>query len=250
VRTIYAIIFSLLCATNASASHPLITDDTGNQGKGKFQIEINGQYGHDKDNGVVQHTTPTATTFTYGVTDSIDVAVGIPYQLTWTKDSRTTTHSAGFSDMSLSMKWRCYEKDGLSFALKPGFTFPTGDKDKQLSTGKTTYSLFFITTKEIKPWAFHVNLGYIGNENKLNQRVPLWHASIASEVEVVRKLKMVANTGIQRNVDKLSYTNPAFLLGGLVYSITEDIDIDAGYKYGLTKPEVNHSVLAAITWRF
>jgi hypothetical protein len=26
------------------AAHPLITDDAGTQGKGKFQLELNGQY--------------------------------------------------------------------------------------------------------------------------------------------------------------------------------------------------------------
>jgi hypothetical protein len=31
------------------AAHPLITDDAGTQGKGKFQLEVNGQYEHDEE---------------------------------------------------------------------------------------------------------------------------------------------------------------------------------------------------------
>jgi opacity protein-like surface antigen len=235
---------------SAFAAHPLITDDAGTQGKGKFEFELNGQYGYDKGGGTVQHTTPTATSLTYGATDSIDVSIGIPYQFIWTKNSGTTSHHDGVSDVSFSVKWRFHEKDGLSLVLKPGLTFPTGDKDKQLGTGKITYSLFFIATKEMRPWAFHLNLGYIGNENKLDQRLALWHASLASEYEVTKNLKAVANIGIQRNTDKASSSDPAFLLGGLIYSITENVDIDAGYKYGLTKPEVDHAVLAGITFRF
>jgi len=34
----------LLIAYPSWAAHPLITDDTGTQGKGKFQLELNGQY--------------------------------------------------------------------------------------------------------------------------------------------------------------------------------------------------------------
>jgi hypothetical protein len=246
-----AVLLLLISSVVAFASHPLISDDAGTQGKGKFQLEINGQYGHDKDNsGVVQNTTPVASTLTYGIIDSVDVIVGIPYEWLRVKDSQSTSNQSGISDIAAALKWRFYEKDGLSFALKPGISFPTGDKDKQLGTGKVTYSAFFITTKELKPWAFHLNLGYIGNENKLDQRVSLWHASVAAEVEVAKGLELVANTGIQRNTDKKSNTAPVFLLGGFVYSITENIDIDAGYKHGLTKPEVDNTVLAGMTFRF
>ena len=249
-KIIITLTIVLLWSGTAFAFHPLITDDTGTQGKGKYQFEANGQYGRDNNRGTIQNTTPTATTLTYGVSDPVDVSIGIPYQFTRTKDAQGTTHHDGFGDAGISVKWRFYEKEDLSFAIKPSITFPTGDKDRQLGTGRPTYSLFFITTKEAKPWAFHFNAGYIGNENKLDQRVPLWHASVAAEVEAVKGLKLVANTGIQRNTDKGSHTDPAFLLGGVVYSLTDSIDIDAGYKYGLTRTEVDHTVLAGVTLRF
>ncbi len=240
----------LVWASAALAAHPLITDDTGTQGKGRFQLELNGEYGRDSNDGVVQHTTPTASTLTCGVNDSLDVSIGAPYEWVETEDSDSRKSLNGVGDLAIAAKWRFYEKGGLSFALKPGITFPTGDRHKQLGTGSTTYSIFVVTTREIKPWAVHLNLGYIANENRLDQRVSLWHASVASEVEVVRKLRLVANTGMQRNTDKSSHTDPAFLIGGLIYSISESVDIDAGYKYGLTRPEVDHSVLAGITIRF
>jgi len=247
----FIVILTLIVSGTSFATQPLITDDTSTQGKGKFQLEINGQYEHDKDNsGAVQSTAPAASTLTCGITDTADVSIGVPYQWIKTKDSGTTARQNGFGDLVIDVKWRFYETDGFSFAVKPGITFPTGDEDKQLGTGKITCSLYFITTRELKPWAFHVNLGYIGNQNKLDQREALWHASVAAEVEVAKGLKLVANTGIQRNSDKNSHTDPAFLLGGVVYSISENIDVDAGYKYGLTKPEVDNTVLAGITFRF
>jgi hypothetical protein len=36
----------------AFAAHPLITDDAGTQGKGKFQIELNGEFTYDKEIGL------------------------------------------------------------------------------------------------------------------------------------------------------------------------------------------------------
>ena len=140
----------------------------------------------------------------------------------------------GISDMSIELKWRFYETDGFSFALKPGLTLPTGDDDKGLGSGRTTCHLFLITTKEIKPWAFHLNLGYNRNENKVDERKDIWHASLASTVEVIKDIKLAANIGAERNPDKSSNTHPAFIIGGLIYSISENFDIDFGIKGGLT----------------
>lgn len=105
------------------------------------------------------------------------------------------------------------------------------------------------------PWAFHLNLGYIRNEYKLPadenaNRKDLWRVSLASQADVVKGLKAVANIGMERNPDKTSDTYPAFILGGLIYSITESLDIDAGIKVGLNKTETDISYLAGITLRF
>jgi hypothetical protein len=240
----------LFFATNSFAAHPLITDDTGTQGKGKFQLEVNGEYGHDKGDGVTRKTTQLASTLTYGVIDPLDIVLGIPYQHNRIEDAGSVTKGNGISDLSVEMKWRFYDQDGLSFGLKPGITFPTGDNDKGLGAGKATYHLFFITTKEIKPWAFHLNLGYIRNENKNDESPNLWHASFAAEVEVAKDLKVVGNIGIQRSTKRNATMHPAFILGGLVYSLSENFDIDFGIKGGLSKPETDYSVLAGITWRF
>ena len=240
----------LLFVSNSFAAHPLITDDTGTQGKGKFQLEVNGEYGHDRDEGVTTRATQIATALTYGLSDPVDIVLGIPYQHIKIEDPEGVTKGDGISDTSLELKWRFYEKDGLSFALKPGITLPTGDNEKGLGAGRTTYYLFFIGTKEMKPWEFHLNLGYIRNENKNDEKKNLWHASLAATVEVVKDLKIVGNIGIEEDVERNLNTPDSFILGGVIYSLSENFDIDFGIKGGLSKPETDYSVLAGITWRF
>lgn len=232
------------------AAHPLITDDTGTQGKGKFQLEINGEYGHESEDGITTKTTQAATTLTYGIIDNLDAVLGIPYQHTRIKDSGAVDSHDGLSDISLELKWRFLEQDGFSFALKPGITLPTGDDDRGLGAGRAGYSVYFITTKEIKLWALHLNLGYKGNDNKVDERTGIWHASLAAEVEAVEKLKLVANIGIEKNPDKASNIDPAFILGGIIYSITDSFEMDLGIKGGLNKPETDYTFLAGITLRF
>lgn len=256
--------------TVSYAAHPLITDDTGTQGKGKFQLEVNSefsyekeqQYNADEDRWETKKETggELATVLSYGIMDSLVVVLGFPYQWKKTKiDGVVTTDPTeqgdGISDLSLEVKWRFFDKDGLSLALKPGITLPAGDENKGLGNGRASYGLVFITTKEIKPLAFHLNLGYTRNEYKLQadkeaNRKDIWHASLASEVEVIKDLKAVANIGIERNPDRESNTHPAFLIGGLIYSISESIAIDMGLKGGLNKPETDLTFLAGIAFKF
>lgn len=262
--------FLVMFASVSFAAHPLITDDTGTQGKGKFQLEVNSefsyekeqQYNADDDRWETKKETggELATVLSYGIIDSLDIVLGFPYQWKKTRIDGVITADAteqgdGISDLSLEVKWRFYEKNGLSFAIKPGITFPTGDENKGLGNGRASYGLMFITTKEMKPLAFHLNLGYTRNEYKLQadkeaNRKDRWHASLASEVEVIKDLKAVANIGIEKNPDRASNTHPAFLLGGLIYSISESIAIDMGVKGGLNKPETDYSILAGITFKF
>ena len=254
VFSLFTVLFSLSAVSYAA--HPLITDDTGTQGKGKFQLEVNGEYGREDENDVVKSTTKMSTVLTYGAIDNLDIVLGIPYQYIRTKTAATdtdpgsTTLEDGISDMAIEAKWRFFEKEGFSFALKPGIILPTGDRKRGLGTGRTAYSMFFVTTKEAEPWAFHLNLGYKLNENKNDERKDIWHASLASELEVIKDLRVVANIGMEKNPDKSSSINPAFVLGGIIYSFSENFDIDLGVKSGLTKPETDFTVLAGITLRF
>jgi hypothetical protein len=248
--------FSTLCL----AAHPLITDDTGTQGKGKFLFELNGQTGYEAErsgaetgNNVTakERETELKSALTYGVIDNVDVILTLPYQWKKTEAGNVTASDvSGIADISVEVKWRFFEKDGLSFAVKPGIKLPAGDKDKDLGTGRATGTLYLITTKDIDPWAFHLNLGYKRNENTVDEREDIWHASLASEFKIMKNLKLVANIGAERNTDKASDTNPAFLLGGFIYSIRENMDIDFGVKGGLNKAEADITYLAGMALRF
>ncbi|MDI6761877.1 MAG: transporter [Thermodesulfobacteriota bacterium] len=244
----------ILTSTSVFAAHPLITDDAGTQGKGKFQLELNGEYGHEKEDGVKEQAFEISSIITYGLFDNLDLVLGIPYQSIRTKEKVEEewekNREGGLSDISFEVKWRFYEIEGFSFAVKPGITLPAGNERKGLGAGRVTYSFHSIVTKEIGPLAFHANFGYFRNENKVNKRKDLWHVSLATEVEVVKDLKIVGNIGMERNPEKDSHRNPAFLLGGVIYSFTKYFDIDFGVKYGLNKPETDLTLLVGIAFRF
>ena len=236
-------------ATNALADIPLITDDTGTQGKGKSQIEIFGEYVYDKEEGVKTKETDLAATFTYGIIDQVDIALGVPYWFLHVEDDVSTESAKGISDLAIEAKWRFYENNGLSFALKPGLTLPTGNEDKAFGNGRPTYYLYFIASKEINSWVFLANLVYLRNDNKSGDRNNIWRASLASTFQIINNLKLVGDIGITTNPERSSSTPPAYILGGLIYSLKDNFDIGLGAKGGLTKPEADISVRGGITWR-
>jgi hypothetical protein len=264
LNTLKVVFLSLMCLVcflpAAWAAHPLISDDAYTQGRGKLQIEIDNQISNSKE--TVQNDDGTSSTVksmaaesmfvvSYGMIDPVDLVVGIPYQWQRTKtDDVLTAKADGLADISMEVKWRFFEKDGFSLAAKPGITLPAGDRDKGLGTGRVGYTFFFIASKELDPLLFHLNLGYRRNENKVDQREDIWHASLAGEWKLAKNLRLVANIGVERNTDRASSIDPAFLLGGVIYSLTEDFDLDVGIKGPLTPAEPDVTVLAGVTYRF
>jgi hypothetical protein len=254
------IILNIAVVTSSFAAHPLVCDDTGTQGKGKFLFELNYETSFDKTDSLTNAGANVTTrnresevkaAITYGMTDTVDVIIGSPYQ--WKKteeDDVAISNVSGIADISLEVKWRFFEKDGLSFAIKPGLTLPAGDKNKDLGTGRVGGTLFLIATKEVNPMAFHFNFGYKRNENQSEQREDIWHASMAGELKVIQNLKLVANIGMEKNTDKSSSIDPAFLLGGFIYSIRDNLDIDFGVKMGLSKTESDYTFLAGMAIKF
>jgi len=249
-RLFLSAVIVLGTAGAAFAAIPLITDDTGTQGRGNFQLELFGEYGHDREGIITTKTSDVSATLTYGLIETVDIVLGIPYQAWSSDNSESLVKGNGIADLSLEAKWRFYEKEGLSLALKPGFTIPTGDTEKGLGAGRPTYHLLFIATKQMKPWEFDMNVGYLYNENTAGERKNIWSASLDAQVEVVKDLKLALDVGLATNPDSSSDTPPAYVLGGLIWSLRENLDIGLGVKVGLTKPETDISVRGGITWRF
>ncbi len=93
-------------------------------------------------------------------------------------------------------------------------------------------------------------LGYIRNENKIDERSDLWQASLATTYEMVKDLKLCADIGAITNKDKTSEVERSYLLVGLMYSVKDNVDISLGVKFGLNKPEKDWALLPGVTYRF
>jgi hypothetical protein len=242
-------------AGNSFAAHPLVTDDADTVGKGGVLLELNTEYGFDKEGGVRARGGEVAALVTYGLLDNIDLVLGVPYQTFRVKAEGETFSDDGLADVTVELKWRFFEADRGSYALKPAITLPTGDEDKGFGTGKVTYGLTFIASRQFEPVDLHLNLGYVRNEFKLaadkeELRSDIWQASLAAVRGLTDNLDLVGNIGIERAEERDSNKHPAFALAGLIYSVTDNLDIDFGVKFGLNSAETDLTLLAGLAWSF
>lgn len=260
-RRILPTLILVLGVTGTSlAAHPLVTDDTGTQGRGKVQFELNGEFRRDRKShdGVFirEDAGESAAALAVGATDNVDVIATFPWVYSRVKENGTlVSDGSGFGDIRLEMKWRFFAFEGFSVAAKPGFTVPTGDEEKGFGNGRVSYGLTFIVMQKWEGAFVSANGAYIRNEFKLDvdrqtNRNDIWQANLAAGVDLVRGLQAVANIGTTTNADRTSSQWPAFLLTGVICSVSDDFDVDLGVKWGLNRSEPIFAVLAGIAWRF
>jgi len=229
--------FFMAAALDAQAAHPLITEDTGTQGAGRYQLEVFAE--ELEERGTRRDVEVWTGVLSYGIAETVDVQVGLPL-------FRDGPDGAG--DASLDLKWRFFERDALSFALKPGITLPTGDERDGRGTGKTTWGGLAIVSYAPGAIAVHAHVGYRRNENKLNERESLRQLAAATTYRV----------GEVRFVGELTReTNPVpgggtvrYSTLGAIWSMTRDVDLDIGWRNGNGSAPVDEALLIGATVRW
>jgi hypothetical protein len=258
--TTLALCFALATCGTALAGPPLATDDAGTVDVGKVEIELNGSYGYDKQTSDGS-TTKTNTVdgevkITTGLYKDLGISLAIPYLFNERSNvDGDISNTDGFGDMTLEVKYKFAELAGINLAIKPSIIMPTGKYSNGLSEGRWQFGSTLIATKEFEDgkYALHANLGYEYHhyrEDNGSQRRNLWSGSIAGEAEVAKGLFAVADFGLTTNPDKTSNELPVYALTGLRYEINDHLDIDAGIKFGLTKPETDVTAVYGLVLKF
>ena len=250
------------------AAHPFITDDAGTQGPGNWQLELMAQRNRssrtaDAGAGPVQQSSRATLlnpVLTYGLRDTLDVALGFNHVSNRvTENGAVTEDASGKSDSTLEMKWRFYERDALSLALKPGITLPTGNENRGLGTGKTSWGVSLIADYEAEPWVWIANVAYFRARYKLPQdetdnRSDLWRLSGGAEYIVRKELRLVGELGIRTNEVRNDPFFPGghsqYAMLGAIYSPTEKLDFDIGLRKGLNRAETDTVFMIGATLRW
>lgn len=215
-------------------------------GSGVRQMELHGERSHDREQGVTTRGIDASAVLSYGVTRQADLQLEVPYL----REESEGAVVRGRGDASVSLKWRFFERDGMSFVVKPDLHLPTGRDERGLGAGRARWGANFVAGYARGALEFLAHAGYIGNRNTLGERRSLRHASIAGLYAATQKLKLVLDVGRDTNPDPESRTALRDAVLGLIYAPREDIDIGLGVKKGLSDPAADGALLAGVKLRF
>jgi curved DNA-binding protein CbpA len=251
-----ALFLALLTASPALAGPPLITDDAGTVDVGKAEIELNGSSPYDKETtaGVTtkSNESDAEIKISTGLYKNLGISLTIPYTIRGQvkENDQLVRKAEGFGDMTLEIKYAFAEMAGIRYAIKPSIIIPTGKSSAGLSEEQWQFGTTLIATKEFDDgtYALHANAGYehhnYSNDDIRNTtRSDLWSGSIAGEAKLMKDLTAVVDLGLATTADKSTNRISAYALTGARYEINDHLEINAGVKLGLTKPEVDITVL-------
>jgi hypothetical protein len=259
---IIAVVLALWSAGGAEAGL-LVSDSAVPVETGHAEVELNGTYTIDKarSSGVTAkcHSTDSNVTITAGLADGAAIAVALPYTITSREKIGGTLakRSDGLNDMTVDLKFRLLDRNGLKLAIRPGLILPTGKSSEGLSDGRIGLATALLATKEFAggTMLLHVNGGYAWRNYRNaairgTTRADIFTGSVAGETEVAPGLTLAADIGLATASDKTVTTPPVYGLVGATYAINGNLDVYAGCKAGLTRTEDDFSALFGVIFKF
>jgi hypothetical protein len=254
---------TLAASSTSFAFFPLISDDTGTQGAGGNQLELDYLF-QRQTNGAVQIAGEAIgeentsgnfllTTYTRGLTDNIDIFFGA---------SRQLSQISGWNNTEIGLKWVFAgdPSEGWSFAAKPRVILPVTKsmQNSGLGNAQTNGGLTLIGSYLTDGAELHVNAGYVSNRisgstEGDSQRTNLWSMSVAPVLAIDEQWKLALDFGLQTNPDQNSqYIALAEI--AVVYAPVKNVQLGLGV---ITSPAINGqrasnglTVLTGVTWQF
>ena len=231
------VLATALFVSSAYGAHPLNTEDTGTQGRGRWQLELNAERNRDEGLSGAQ----AAAVLSYGFTETADVQAGLAWQ--------DTGAEKGAGDSIVAVKWRFWEHDAWSTGVRGGVSLPSGDDERGLGAGRTTWAALLIGQYEGTRWTFLSHLGYRRNHNTLGERESIAELSGAVLYKVTPEVRLLLDAVATRNPDPGSDRALRSLVAGFIWSLSKDIDLDAGIRRG-NEPAIDRAVMAGVTLRW
>lgn len=240
------------------AYQPLITDDTGTQGKGGNQLEFALIGDRAETAGRIERLRALPLVYTRGVSGTIDVFAGLVYSQF--RSESAGSDASGSSDPLFGLKWRFYEdeKTQTSFAVKPEIILPAGAgrDNAALGNGKASGNLSFILTHQTAFGAIHFNAGVFRNryrDTASNPDATITRISVAPVWVLGAQWKLAVDLGAESQRAAGASVRAYYAELGAIYSPSKDLDWSLGVLRSSNNdsPDTTRNTASAgLTWRF
>ncbi|MFA6409771.1 MAG: transporter [Gammaproteobacteria bacterium] len=192
-------------------------------------------------------TNKVDTFFTYNINDDLTFIVKAPYK--WVSDDIFGRYSS-LDDITFYFKDEFYKKYGWQLSIMPNVSVPTGAWQRDIGAGRMTYGAVFAVSKDIGKFLnIEVDIDYLHNENKRNQRIDLGRYYFIPTFHVTERLDTFIVAHTENDKYKL-YTRPViYLAGGLHYDLTKHWSIAPSIEFGFNKPEKDVTFYCGLVWK-
>jgi hypothetical protein len=241
----------------AAALQPLVTDDTGTQGRGGNQLEAS--FDRERVRSPDERTTVHTATLVYtlGLTESLDGYIEASRVRVRTNAGED---GSGHGNPAIGFKWRWWENEPrtLSLALKPEVQLGVSrDAERRgLGSGRTGYGATLILTRETAFGAVHANLAATRmrfglDDNRDTHRRNLYRLSVAPVWQLSPTWMAALDVGLTTNPHRARRARMGYVELGAIWTPRDDIEIALGVirPSGDGEP-VSQTVTAGLTWRF
>ena len=135
----------------AHAGFPFLTDDPGTQGTGHVEADLYVQWSGFRAGGA---GSIPAVQLNYGIADNLDLAMTVPYAVTYTKGIGTNT---GIGDVQVGFKLRLIQEDTNGWrpaiGIAPSVLLPSGSAKRGLGAGYVRAFLPVWASKTLGEWS-------------------------------------------------------------------------------------------------
>jgi hypothetical protein len=226
----------------AYAGHPMLSEDTGTQGRGNFELELGYAWSRQDGTSIFLFQPQLS----YGTTSTLDLIV----QPSWTVVAGPGAQRVkGLGDTNLDFKWRFYGAAPWSVGVRAGLEAPTAQYNLGLPGHRVSPHALLVLTGDFTPLTLDANLGYARVPDDSGARPNLAHFSAAATYAVNERLFCVLDAALDSNPDSRRSTPPAVVLAGLIYTARPGLDLDVGYRGHLNAAAPEWQWLLGITYR-
>lgn len=147
---------AILCVNTAMAGPPMVTDDSGTASPGVFEMILYTAH-EERDSG--ESTAGPALDLAYGVNDTVEVSLVIPYQRV---DNAGESSVSGWGEAAVGVKWRFFEGENSAVAVAPSFATPLSRSStiRGIIADTSVFTLPLVGSIAHDRWELTGNLGY------------------------------------------------------------------------------------------
>lgn len=242
-----ALAIAIAAVPVAQAAPPLVTEDTGTQGDGAWQVEVAVEQARESRPDAAFEGTQTSFVLTRGIGESVDMQLVVPYLRVTEDGAAGRSVTKGFDDSYLNLKWRFYERKSFSLGVMPTLYFPTGDDG--IGSGHANAGVRMLASYDTGPFEIHANAAARTYKNDFGLRDRLYLVSGAVMYTVHDKLKLIADQTWETNPDPGSDATLRYTTLGAIWIVAAGTGLGCGVKLGHGEPAIDRTLICGIGLR-